>query len=202
MDGYWGWMYGIGLGFLLGMQRLFVSDRDLLKSAETRQEPRQVHLGMGVWGLAQTAALLYWFTNWVAWANFPLPSVTRRAGVLFLLAGLGLLAAAHVQLGRFWSTDLRLTSDQVLVQSGVYATIRHPMYAAHWLWAIGQTLMVHNWLGGPLALVGLGLLYAGRVGREEALLQTRFGAEYDRYRERTGRLIPRWASRRTSSPKE
>ncbi|MDD8047183.1 MAG: isoprenylcysteine carboxylmethyltransferase family protein, partial [Verrucomicrobiota bacterium] len=131
-----------------------------------------------------------------------LPSVTRRAGVLFLLAGLGLLAAAHVQLGRFWSTDLRLNSDQVLVQSGVYATIRHPMYAAHWLWAIGQTLMVHNWLGGPLALVGLGLLYAGRVGREEALLQTRFGAEYDRYRERTGRLIPRWASRRTSSPKE
>lgn len=201
MDGYWGVLYGIGLGCLLGMPRVFVLNRPLSKTPELHREPRQVAVGMAIWGVAQAAALLYWFTTWVDWASFPLSSMTRGIGALFLLAGLVLLGAGHAQLGRFWSAGLSLAPDQALVHTGVYATIRHPMYAAHWLWAIGQSLMVHNWLGGPLVLLGLGLLYTGRVGREEAMLRARFGAEYDRYRERTGRLIPRWPSRWTVGPK-
>lgn len=50
-------------------------------------------------------------------------------------------------------------------------------------------------LGAPVAAAGLLaaclLYYGGRVRLEEDVLQTVFGAEYARYRARTGRFLPR-----------
>jgi len=77
-----------------------------------------------------------------------------------------------------------------LVTTGVYAHVRHPMYAAFWLWALAQFLLLPNWIAGMAGLVGFGVLFFGRVGAEEQMLIDHFGDDYRRYMARTARIIP------------
>ncbi|OYW31830.1 MAG: methyltransferase, partial [Azorhizobium sp. 12-66-6] len=77
-----------------------------------------------------------------------------------------------------------------LVTSGVYARVRHPMYSAFFLWAVAQALLLPNLVAGLSGLVGFGILFAFRVGQEEAMMRETFGAQYDAYCARTRRIIP------------
>lgn len=49
---------------------------------------------------------------------------------------LWLLWRSHADLGRSWMGTLAIKEKHALVTQGVYRHIRHPMYAAHWLWGI------------------------------------------------------------------
>jgi protein-S-isoprenylcysteine O-methyltransferase Ste14 len=67
--------------------------------------------------------------------------------------------------------------------------VRHPSYSGYFLMFIGLALMVNN----PAVLVPILAIfgYAGLVDAEERLLTARFGDEYRRYAEATGRFTPR-----------
>jgi protein-S-isoprenylcysteine O-methyltransferase Ste14 len=47
---------------------------------------------------------------------------------------------------------------------------------------------VAGWAG----LLAFGTLYFLRVANEERMMLDQFGADYQRYRERTGRLLPKF----------
>jgi protein-S-isoprenylcysteine O-methyltransferase Ste14 len=72
----------------------------------------------------------------------------------------------------------------------VYEHVRHPMYAALLLYSLGNALVITNWIAGPCYGVSMLLLFAFRVGPEEQMMRTQFGAEYDAYRARSKRLVP------------
>src|SRR5206468_9109071 len=74
---------------------------------------------------------------------------------------------------------------------GVYRAIRHPMYAAIWLFGLAQGLLLRNWLAGWSAAVTFAVMYIGRVRREEQMMCEFFGQEYRDYMQQTGRLFPR-----------
>ncbi|MCK5001517.1 MAG: isoprenylcysteine carboxylmethyltransferase family protein, partial [Gammaproteobacteria bacterium] len=74
---------------------------------------------------------------------------------------------------------------------GVYRQIRHPMYLSFWLWAIGQSLLIHNWLAGPPSLIAIALIYPFRVDQEEQQLIEHFGDKYREYQKTTGRILPK-----------
>lgn len=59
------------------------------------------------------------------------------------------------------------------------------------MWAIGQALLIENWLAGPLGLLAIVLIYLFRVRREEQQLLSQFGAEYEIYQKNTGRILPK-----------
>ncbi|MCK4786082.1 MAG: isoprenylcysteine carboxylmethyltransferase family protein, partial [Desulfobacteraceae bacterium] len=65
------------------------------------------------------------------------------------------------------------------------------MYLSFFMWAIGQALLIENWLAGPLGLFAFVLIYLFRVGREEQQLLDQFGIEYEKYQKKTGRLLPK-----------
>lgn len=134
---------------------------------------------------------VYLFSPWLDFADYRGPRWMPWAGGSVFAAAVGLLWRAHADLGRHWSPTLGLRADHALVTGGVYAHIRHPMYAAHWLWAIAQALLLHNWIAGPCLLVAFLPLYLARVPREEVALAERFGAAYRAYARQTGRLVPR-----------
>jgi protein-S-isoprenylcysteine O-methyltransferase Ste14 len=113
------------------------------------------------------------------------------AGVVVLAAALALFWRAHADLGTNWSISLEIRKGHRLVSSGVYRRVRHPMYAAIFLFGVAQALLLANWLAGPAALVTFAPLYVIRVPREEALLLERFGDAYREVMARTGRLWPR-----------
>jgi protein-S-isoprenylcysteine O-methyltransferase Ste14 len=96
----------------------------------------------------------------------------------------------HRDLGRFWSVTLEIRKTHQLVTTGIYRYVRHPMYAAFFLWAIAQALLLPNWIAGLAGLVGFGTLFALRVGREERMMEAAFGDAYRVYAARTWRVMP------------
>lgn len=112
------------------------------------------------------------------------------AGAAVAVLALAMFRLTHKALGRNWSVTLEVREDHSLVQDGIYGRVRHPMYTAFWLWALAQALLLPNWVAGLSGLVGFGILYGFRIGREERLMRDTFGPAYDVYAARTARLIP------------
>ncbi|NTU78586.1 MAG: isoprenylcysteine carboxylmethyltransferase family protein [Chloroflexales bacterium] len=130
-------------------------------------------------------------TDWLASADYALPVVIRWLGVALFAAGLWVLYRAHADLGRGFAHELRVVEQQRLITAGIYAHIRHPIYAALVLIGLGQALLLDNWLAGPAGLVWLALMLPRRIPREEQMLLEHFGDAYRTYCGRTGRLLPR-----------
>lgn len=107
-----------------------------------------------------------------------------------LVAGLWWFHRSHSDLGAYWSVTLELRENHRLITRGVYRHVRHPMYAALFLYSIGQALMLPNWIAGPSYFVAFGILFALRVGAEERMMLEAFGNEYAAYRARTKLLVP------------
>ena len=132
---------------------------------------------------------------WVASPLFSFAEYSLRpwpfgAGVLCLAVGLWWFNRSHSDLGAYWSVTLELRENHRLITQGVYRYVRHPMYAALFVYAIGQALTVPNWVAGPSYLVAFGILFALRIGAEERMMLETFGDEYAAYRARTKRLVP------------
>ena len=98
---------------------------------------------------------------------------------------------SHADLGRNWSPGLEVRDAHELVTTGIYDRIRHPMYAAIWISALTQPLLIHNWIAGFLVIPAFAAMWFIRVPNEEAMMRARFGEAWDAYCARAGRLLPR-----------
>ena len=115
------------------------------------------------------------------------------------------LAAAGIVLGLLASRRLgsALTPTPVpiagagLRTDGVYASVRHPIYSAVLLLALGFVVAVGSWWTAACALVLLAFFVA-KSRWEDRLLRSEYGAEWDAWASRTGALVPRRQS--SSSP--
>ena len=145
--------------------------------------------------------LVYALTSLLSFADY---AISAQARSLLGLAGLVPLAAAiwvfwrsHHDLGAYWSPSLEIGANQQLVTHGVYASIRHPMYASFLLWGLAQPMLLQNWIAGSAGLIVFLVLLLARMPQEEAMMLDHFGEEYRAYSARTGRVIPRvWVGRR------
>jgi protein-S-isoprenylcysteine O-methyltransferase Ste14 len=132
----------------------------------------------------------YAMTGQPKFAAYPFHPWQAWLGVLVLIGAMALFRRTHRDLGRAWSVTLEIRREHRLVTHGIYARLRHPMYAAFWLWALSQALLLPNWIAGMSGLVGFGTLFFGRVGQEERMMLETFGEEYRAYMARTKRIIP------------
>jgi protein-S-isoprenylcysteine O-methyltransferase Ste14 len=85
-----------------------------------------------------------------------------------------------------------------LVQGGVFAHCRNPLYVGNILLALGLALIVHS---TALYLVVLPLIvyaYVAIVAAEELFLRKTFGTEFERYCRRVNRWVPDWRGWRAS----
>lgn len=117
------------------------------------------------------------------------PLILRIVGAIVFTSGLLTAIVARIQLGRNWS-DIevgQVRRDHVLVQSGLYRYVRHPIYTGDLGMLLGFELCLNSWLVVAVAGIATPTIY--RTLREEKrLLKTVAG--YDTYCERTKRFIP------------
>jgi len=74
-------------------------------------------------------------------------------------------------LGRQWSHTLEVAEKHVLVTDGIYARIRHPIYASLVLWAAAQPFLLQNVVAGWGGAVAIAAeVWLVRVPREEAMM--------------------------------
>jgi protein-S-isoprenylcysteine O-methyltransferase Ste14 len=152
-----------------------------------------------MWLTMVVLPLVHLATGVFAFADYALPVWARATGATLLVPFLWLFWRSHGDLGRNWSASLEIREEHGLVTGGVYDRVRHPMYAAIWLGSIAQALLIQNWIAGFLVLVAFAAMYLLRTPREEAMMRARFGAAYDIYAQRTGRIFPRLGKRAESS---
>lgn len=111
-------------------------------------------------------------------------------GLALMAAGLLVRQWAIFALGRFFTVDVRVHSDQTVVERGPYRWVRHPSYSGLLLFFVGVGLALSNWLSLiVLAVVpAAGLLV--RIRSEERALLAALGEEYRRYAATRRRLFP------------
>lgn len=124
--------------------------------------------------------------------RFGYESWVQLLGIIFLGVGVFVFLWSVVARGRY-SVSWEMPEDHRLVTWGPYRFVRHPSYLGYFLMFIG---LFFTWLN-LVAVIPLVAIpgYVVVVGQEEELLLSRFGEEYQRYRETTGRFIPRLRKR-------
>jgi protein-S-isoprenylcysteine O-methyltransferase Ste14 len=158
------------------------------KGSLKRLRARAFQLRGGVWTLLFVAMLL-------------LAHPTLRS----MLWGGPLVAAGQAL--RFWAVGCvgRYRGERVgavtLATWGPYAFVRNPLYVGNGLIGLGWGLAA-GFLPTVVFVITFVLLYTVLiVPHEESFLAEKFGAEYDRYRETTGRFFPRtWPGGRITGP--
>jgi len=98
---------------------------------------------------------------------------------------------SHADLGKNWTPTLGIRNEHRLITNGAFRYVRHPVYAAHLIWAIAQVMLLHNWIAGYSFLMFIVPHYLLRVKNEEKMMLEQFGEEYRVYMKRTPRIIPR-----------
>ncbi len=111
-------------------------------------------------------------------------------GISFILLGVALRWYAIRMLGRYFTRDIAVSTDQQVVQDGPYHYIRHPAYSGTFLTMLGVGLVLSNWVSLVVLLL---CVFAGHLYRvsieEDALIQT-IGQPYIEYMHHTKRFIP------------
>jgi protein-S-isoprenylcysteine O-methyltransferase Ste14 len=114
---------------------------------------------------------------------------TSLIGLGLLLLGLGLAVGARRYLGQYWSARVSLGEGHVLVKTGPYRMVRHPIYLGGLVAVVGTSIAIGE-LRAVLAVACVLAVAVLKLRTEEALLGERFGSAYRRYREDVKALIP------------
>lgn len=109
-----------------------------------------------------------------------------------LLGATGLVLLVGAMAGRIWaSAHVSGRKDRVLVTTGPYAFVRHPLYLFSLLGFFGAGLAFESLLLGATFTAVFFVSHWPEMRAEEERLATLFGDSHERYRERVPRLFPR-----------
>jgi protein-S-isoprenylcysteine O-methyltransferase Ste14 len=115
-------------------------------------------------------------------------------GVCLAVSLAGLLVRVYVKGTAPAGTSERSTTSiraATLSTRGAYSLVRHPLYTANTLIALGLTMMSPEWLFPVIALLAH-LLYFERIAMaEERFLAARFGPEFTAWAANVPALVPR-----------
>jgi protein-S-isoprenylcysteine O-methyltransferase Ste14 len=144
-------------------------------------------LGTGFLGIPVIAGL-----DVFRWHVLPPPHpVIAAAGLAMFALGWGLKSHA-LRTNAFATAAVRLQSERahVVADSGVYAIVRHPFYAADPLILVGLAVWLESYMAVLCTLIPIALVMA-RLQLEERFLRRELPG-YDEYTVRVRhRLIPR-----------
>jgi protein-S-isoprenylcysteine O-methyltransferase Ste14 len=119
------------------------------------------------------------------------PDWVRWLGGLLLALGIALLGVSHHHLGKSFHSLVVSKENQVLVETGPYRWIRHPIYTAYLMNYLGGGLLAGNLILTLVPVTMYAILVAARMGKEEEVMREKFGQAYTEYEDRTGRVCPR-----------
>ncbi len=129
------------------------------------------------------------FVSWFFPSPFVPTTFSVVAGVLFILAGLGVIAAAFVKMRRAQTNVEPWKPTTAIVTGGVYGISRNPIYLGMILIYLGVSFLFNSFWFLPLLALVLFLMHYGVILREEMYLERKFGGEYLNYKNRVRRWI-------------
>ncbi|MEU8763393.1 methyltransferase [Streptomyces sp. NPDC048659] len=114
----------------------------------------------------------------------------RWAGLVITTAGIAATLAGQSAMGTSWRVGVDSRERTALVMTGMFASVRNPVFTAMTVTAIGLALMVPSAVA-VLALAALVTAVQMQVRIvEKPHLRSVHGAAYDAYAARAGRFLP------------
>lgn len=112
------------------------------------------------------------------------------SGVSIMAGGLFIRILSIRTLGKFYTRKLLTTTEQDIIQTGIYKQIRHPGYLGTILiWSFAG-LAMQNMIVFFTATFLILLSYSYRINSEEQMLTNIFGEKYTQYKKHSWHLIP------------
>ena len=147
---------------------------------------------IGLWSLfgilfAGQVVFCFVFYNWahldvlvyIGWTIF------TSSMVLGMLPRMAFQAKGKAPKGKSW------IQTSVVVDSGIYSVVRHPMYLSFILIFVSLILISQHWLSLIFSIPNIVYFYLN-MGKEEISSVNKFGDEYRRYMRRVPRINLIW----------
>ncbi len=138
---------------------------------------------------------------WERWKAFTVRRRTVFSPIVFMplflvaqptpawyLAGLGIVTLGVAM--RVAASGYLIKSAELTV-TGPFAYMRHPLYAASFVIAMGGCAMTGLWWAFPVMAALFAVIYGPTVAFEEGFLVEKYGEAYKEYRARVPAVIPR-----------
>jgi protein-S-isoprenylcysteine O-methyltransferase Ste14 len=126
--------------------------------------------------------------NWRYWFLEPFSAI-HLLSWCFLILSIYPAVAGYLLLKRKGEPTVNFENTSVLVKSGIYSLIRHPLYLSVFLFGTGVMLKNPGRLQISLGIVNLIAVYiTARI--EESEMISRFGNDYRGYMKETKMFIP------------
>jgi protein-S-isoprenylcysteine O-methyltransferase Ste14 len=119
----------------------------------------------------------------------PLPAALRFLGAPLIALGLGFILWCAGLFKRAQTTIVPFEESSALVQSGPYARSRNPIYTGMLAILAGTALALGTLSPWGVLPVFAWIIRTQFIAGEEAMLRSRFGAEYDAYCARVRRWL-------------
>ncbi|CAF1067034.1 unnamed protein product [Rotaria sordida] len=105
------------------------------------------------------------------------------------LMGILLRKQSIEQLGKWFTTVIRIDENQQIIDFGWYEKMRHPSYAGILLYFLALALFLNNWLSLFIIMIPISLVFFYRIHIEEQELKKHFGIKYEEYRQKVPYII-------------
>jgi len=131
--------------------------------------------------------------NW-GWLNYrllPKAPAVSLAGLALTAFGVAFSISARLSLGANWSGVVTLKKDHELIRTGLYRSVRHPIYSGILVAMIG-TALIKGHLRGCLGFAVILVTFYFKARREERFLRHEFGPGFDEHMRNTGMFLPKW----------
>lgn len=139
-------------------------------------------------------ALTVWYRRmgFVERVDYMIQTVFAVIGTLVIIASTAVNIIGRMRLKGNWGNQVRIYEDHTLVTSGIYKYVRNPLYTSTITMMYGFAILTLN----PLVVVLVTAIFIPmmvyRSKQEEAALEEAFGEQYTEYKNRVGRLFPKW----------
>ncbi len=120
-------------------------------------------------------------------------AILRWVAAVCAVMCLGLTAKCWRRMGSDWRMAVSETQKSALITDGLFARVRHPIYALQMLLMLCSVLIVPTAPMLLIALVHASLMHL-KARNEERHLSKVHGVQYEAYLKRTGRFFPRLAT--------
>ena len=183
----WHWAT-LGL-WLLVIAYWVVAGRDIKPDVRTQSEGRRrvgVSITLALFLLLYLPAFRIGALGWRIHSG---NEAVQIIGLLVCLAGLSFATWARYTLGRNWSDLLTIKQDHVLLVTGPYAVVRHPIYSGFSLAAIGCMITLGEVRGVIVAGAVIYFAWERGIKEDEVMLQC-FPGSYPSYAKRVRAIIP------------
>ncbi|MBU0491611.1 MAG: isoprenylcysteine carboxylmethyltransferase family protein [Chloroflexi bacterium] len=136
-----------------------------------------------LFGMASALLVLGWLLYFLL-LHDPVLEILVYAGWITLVVGLVLIVLPILALRGKGNPEQGedFTRTTIIVDSGIYAVVRHPLYLGWSLMYVAVLLFGQHWLIVVIGAVGIVCMYLISKQEEQDLVE-KFGDAYERYRE-------------------